>query len=469
VNVIQAIKDPNLFQPFFGDLASWRRWRVCLRCIYGLPVKTKWGRKLIRECTGRNPDKLPKDGFQTSLILTGRRSGKSRIAATIAAYSATLAGLESRLAPGEAGLISVVSPTRKQGRIVRDYVRALLDPPMLSQELVSDRTADSFELRNGNRLEILASDYRSVRGFSVLAVVVDEVCFLGLDSSSRVRTDTQLVEALGPALATTNGKMICISSPYAKSGWAYRTYKKHFGNNESQDTLVWNAPSRKMNPTLPQSVVDKAMREDLASAKSEYLGEFRDDVNSFIPIEVILNLVVPHRKENMPRPRTNYYAFVDLSGGRNDASALAIAHRDGSKVVLDVLDWHKAPHNPHEIIAAICKRLHEWNIHRVTGDNFSAEFAASAFRNRGILYTKCEKNKSLLYQELLPVLCSGDIELLDHSQLVKQLANLERRTRSGGKDTIDHPKGAHDDLSNAVAGVTVLCNARKLVVGAGGF
>jgi hypothetical protein len=36
--------------------------------------------------------------------------------------------------------------------------------------------------------------------------------------------------------------------------------------------------------------------------------------------------------------------------------------------------------------------------------------------------------------------------------LVSQIAGLERRTRSGGKDVIDHPPGGHDELANAVAG-----------------
>jgi hypothetical protein len=30
---------------------------------------------------------------------------------------------------------------------------------------------------------------------------------------------------------------------------------------------------------------------------------------------------------------------------------------------------------------------------------------------------------------------------------------LERRTARGGRDSIDHPPGAHDDLANAVAGL----------------
>jgi hypothetical protein len=42
---------------------------------------------------------------------------------------------------------------------------------------------------------------------------------------------------------------------------------------------------------------------------------------------------------------------------------------------------------------------------------------------------------------------------LDNARLVGQLANLERRTTRGGKDSVDHSPGAKDDVANAVAGV----------------
>ena len=69
--------------------------------------------------------------------------------------------------------------------------------------------------------------------------------------------------------------------------------------------------------------------------------------------------------------------------------------------------------------------------------------------------------KSDAYRDLLPMLNSGRISLLDNARLVGQLCALERRTARGGKDTIDHPRGAHDDLINAVALAATL--ARKNV------
>ncbi|MDR3484624.1 MAG: hypothetical protein P4M05_06910 [Bradyrhizobium sp.] len=52
----------------------------------------------------------------------------------------------------------------------------------------------------------------------------------------------------------------------------------------------------------------------------------------------------------------------------------------------------------------------------------------------------------------MPIINGGRAELLDHPKIVSQLCSLERRTARGGKDSIDHPPGQHDDVVNAVAG-----------------
>src|SRR5689334_10163551 len=66
-----------------------------------------------------------------------------------------------------------------------------------------------------------------------------------------------------------------------------------------------------------------------------------------------------------------------------------------------------------------------------------------------------EKPKSELYRDLLPLINSGAVEILDNERLIAQLVSLERRTARGGKESIDHAPGAHDDVANAVAGALV--------------
>ena len=43
--------------------------------------------------------------------------------------------------------------------------------------------------------------------------------------------------------------------------------------------------------------------------------------------------------------------------------------------------------------------------------------------------------------------------MIDVAKLVAQLVGLERRVGRGGRDSIDHGPGMHDDLANACAGV----------------
>jgi hypothetical protein len=83
--------------------------------------------------------------------------------------------------------------------------------------------------------------------------------------------------------------------------------------------------------------------------------------------------------------------------------------------------------------------------------------AAERFRARGITYVPAEKPKSDLYRDLLPILNAHRAELLDLPRLAAQLCSLERRTTRGGRDSIDHPPGTHDDVANAVAGA--ICRA----------
>jgi hypothetical protein len=43
-----------------------------------------------------------------------------------------------------------------------------------------------------------------------------------------------------------------------------------------------------MNPLLKMEVIDKAMAEDPAKAAAEYLNQWREDVNDFIPHDLIV-------------------------------------------------------------------------------------------------------------------------------------------------------------------------------------
>jgi hypothetical protein len=475
MNIIEAIVDENLFQPFLGDLKTWRSWRIVLRCLYGLPLKSEKARELVFTLSGRSADELPPQGFSTALFLVGRRSGKSRISAVIGAYEALFGGHETRLAKGETGVLPIISPSKYQSSIVWKYLKAIFSVPVLQQEIAEVReSSQSLVLRNGIEVRVLVGDWRTVRGPAVVCAIIDELSFFGYTEESKVKSDLELVRAIKPALMTTKGKLIGISSKYAQRGYAYNTWKKQHGSNREHPdfipawrTLVIDAPSRTMNPTLSESEIQKEFEEDAAAARSEFGGEWREDVCEYVSRRTIEALVIPERKELLGSCRYDYRAGCDLSGGRRDSAALVIVHREENKIIQDLAREWKAPFKPTQVVNEMARELVNFGLRSLHGDAYAGEWPKESFGRFGVRYHIADKSKNDLYRELLPILCEGPeaIELLDNPTQTNQLISLERRPRSGGKDVVDHPVNGHDDLSNALAVAVANLSTRTRIAG----
>jgi len=450
-NIIEAMRDPSLFGPTFkrgllrGD--SWKAWRAFLAVLFGLGLDTD-ARAIFKRHTGRVD--VPTQQFREAFVIAGRRSGKSFIAALVAVYIACFRKYDDVLAPGEVGTVMVIGSDRKQCRVIMGYVDALLSIPILSQ-LVTNRLKESIELGRV-RIEISTCDYRSVRGYTLIAAILDEVAFWRDENSAS--PDTETLTALRPAMVTIpNALLLAISSPFAKRGALFEAYRDHYG--KPSDVLVWKSSSKEMNPTLSQAVIAAAYLRDAASARAEFGGEFRDDIESLFSEEIIEQRVVCGRHELPPISGVAYCAFCDPSGGVNDGMTLAIAHYKDDKAVLDLVREAIPPFSPEAVTKEFCDILKKYRVSELTGDKYGARWIVEAFEKLSIRYRTSERNRSEIYLELLPAVMSGQVELLDNRKLVNQLVNLERRT-GRGRDIIDHGVGQHDDVSNAVAGVCVL-------------
>jgi hypothetical protein len=106
-------------------------------------------------------------------------------------------------------------------------------------------------------------------------------------------------------------------------------------------------------------------------------------------------------------------------------------------------------------VSEFAQLLKRYRVSKVQGDRYAGEWPREAFKRYGISYEASAKPKSDLYRDLLPRLNSREVELLDNDRLLAQLVGLERRTARGGRDSIDHGPGSHDDVANAVAGCLV--------------
>ena len=453
----RALKDPALLG---SDLAreSWRLWRVMLIAAMGESLSPS-ERKLFAKFTGR--EREPGQRVQEACFVVGRRGGKDRAAAALAVYLASLCDHCAVLAPGERGLVLCLGADQRQAKITFDYIEAAFtDSPLLAQ-LLAKRTNDTLELKNRITIEVRAASFRRLRGVTAVAVIASEVAFW-MDQETSTNPDTEILNAVRPALATTGGPLILISSPYARKGVLWDIYEKDFGPTGDPLILVAHGASRDFNSTLSQQVVDRALERDPAAARAEYLAEWRTDVETFVAREAVDACVSHGILERAPSgdPNTFYKAFCDPSGGSKDSMTLAIAHRQDDRAVLDVIREVRAPFSPESVVREFSDVLTLYGLNRLSGDKYAGEWPREQFMRFGIRYVPAEKTKSDLYLDLLPAINSRLVDLLDHNRLLAQLVGLERKT-GRGKDVIDHPKHAHDDVANAAAGALNLVLNRK--------
>ena len=430
----------------------WDAWRSFLKAFFALPMNDQ-EIDIYQQCTGRLD--IPARKFKDATLIVGRRGGKSRVTAALAVYFATSIDWRPYLAPGEIGYIPVIAPDRKQAKAIMGYCTApFLNDPLLTPFLAKPPTTEQIELVDNVIIEVMTCSYRTIRSRTVLMGLADELGFWPAEDSAT--PDTEVMAALTPCMATIPGAgMLKASSPYARRGVLWDDYQEYYGKAEAP-TLVWQADTRTMNPMIAQEFIDEELAKDYEKNSAEYLAQFRRDIAAFVTKEAVDAVVQPGRIELLPERGVQYTAFCDPSGGSADSMTLAIGHTAGNgQGVLDMVREVVPPFNPKSVVAEFSQDLRRFGLASLEGDAYAGEWPRAEFREHGIGYEVAELHKSQIYTEFLPLLNSGQVEFLDSKRLIAQTLSLERRTARGGRDSIDHPPGSHDDVINAAAGLLI--------------
>ena len=305
-NIIDACRDSKVFRPAFRHMDTWRAWFAFLAALFGLPMDEDQHR-IFTECTQRTD--RPTTPASEAWLVCGRRAGKSFTLALIAVFLACSRDWLPYLGIGERGTVMVIAADRRQARTILRYVKGLLQlVPMLTRMIEAERQ-EAVDLNNRISIEVHTASFKTVRGYTIVAALLDEIAFWPTDPDS-ADPDGEVVSAIKPAMATIPNAMFC-------------------------------------------------------------------------------------------------------------------------------------------------------------GDRYAGEWPREQFRKHCIQYEPSADSKGAIYGNLLPLLNSAKVRLLNNKRLISQLIGLERRTARGGRDSIDHAPGGHDDCANAVAGALLLAVARKpsLVIG----
>ena len=492
--------------------------KFILKCFYNIPLENKaktievpdvvndkklydfseqafleW---LYDEGRCNTKDVVGKDFRELDLVL-GRRAGKSTLAALISNYE-----LYKLVKKGDPSAfygfppdtdisITNVAPTDEQAGVVYDmiFTQATRCPFLRDRTVNVTQTyfnlmTESDKARYAKKKQASLTcraggcSSNSLRGHNNIIVILDEMAFF-IDNGGRFSGD-EVYRALRPSTTTFrgDGKVICVSSPYAKYGMFYERYNQSF--DEKEDTLMFQMYSSMVNPNIDSAILRQERRRNKVSFMCEYGGEFSDSITAWVEEPADLRSCVTNR----PIPSTGvtgvtYYAGFDL-GIKNDGAAIAIVHRDPKtkKIVLDHADvWYAKDSDVWETDRSIYKSCRkyaglsllqvselardirdlcmqfpvkqgwfdQWNgyalqeqLHAMGLKQFYMKQVTDVFNSQ--IY---QLSKSLYQDHLL--------DLFEHPILIKELLSLEAEKKSKNRIIVRAPNklGSHDDISDA--------------------
>ena len=126
-----------------------------------------------------------------------------------AALSVHAAALTShKLSAGERGRALVLALSKDQAGHTREYARGFLQAsPILAQSIIED-SRETIRLKGNTEILAHASNFRSVRGATLISCVFDELAYWRDENAAH--PDIEVYRAIRPSLVTTDAMIIGI-------------------------------------------------------------------------------------------------------------------------------------------------------------------------------------------------------------------------------------------------------------------
>ena len=433
-----------------------------LRWLDGSPLLDRieeYRRAIFRQALDTYTDKPRRPRFNLVLCGRGKKNWKSADLILAALYCLVI----RRSALGNDCLI--VASDEGQAKDDLDIARKLVDRnPVLAAEI--EPLAKELRLRDGSgSLRILpAKDVHGSHGKTYTFLGVDELhTSRSWDLLEALSPDPTRVDALRwitsyDTIYNTPGVPLYDLKQVGKSAADPRMLFSWYSGGElnTDPAFAELEPELRANPSFGswpegRGYLDQ-QRRILPTHKYRrlHLNLPGAPEGAFFDQGKVLAAIVAGRVSLPYEEGRVYFAFVDMSGGGDDA-VLAIAHEEDGKVVIDRIEQQAGdakPFNPRMAVVKFCALLREYHLSRVMGDNYAGYTFRGDFESMGFSYTICPWSKSELYGALEPAINAGEVELLDVPKLQEQMLTLVMR---GAK--VDHEPNGHDDWANAAAGV----------------
>jgi Terminase large subunit, T4likevirus-type, N-terminal len=235
---------------------------------------------VARDCLHVDPDpwqcEIINARGEQRLILASRQSGKSWTTAVRATHEALYH------APA---MILVASPSESQSkelfRKITGFLGDIPDAPKATR-----RNETELELDNGSRLVAVPGSERTIRSKSAVNLLV-------IDEASRI--EDALISAVTPMLATTDGDLIALTTPFGRRGWFWEQWSSGENYQRTKRTALdcprisqqfLDKERRRLGPTMFSQEYDCEFIDSDSSVFSSELIEMAlcDDFEPFLPV-----------------------------------------------------------------------------------------------------------------------------------------------------------------------------------------
>ena len=427
-------------------------WNVVYRAFDGetlMPAELEAWKNL----TGR--DTYEPQNSHELVAVKGRRAQGTKTATKYLAYKIHAGDFRRHAPKGDRLHVPIIAQSRETAREVKSYLDNFYQTTELRSE-VAEIFRTSIELKNGFVISVQTCSYRAPRGISAPIGLCDEIGVWRVDGAD---VDKEVIRSLTPAqIQFPNRKLILLGSPWVKAGVLFDRFERR---GEGGDRLVVHCPTPLMNPLIPAEELAREQANDPQNYRREFLAEWLDDVDQFLPDCDIAAAVQTGVREIAPAEsfKGGYSAALDASGlTGKDKFTLAIGHRAsrgsaGVGTKFDLLrGWSRA--SVGMVCDEIASILKSYWLRSVAADQFGFSFLRELLAQRGIEVRQVPfsaRSKPEIFLDTKTAFSRGQISLLDHAESLRELRMLESRRTSGGSYSISAPRGGHDDFACVIA------------------
>ena len=395
------------------------------------------------------------------------------------------------------------APTDGQAQIVFNMAKTFAQNSPIIKERVAHPTQTYFEIqtnvdvknygkgREGSMQFITGgSSSNAIRGHNAIVVLIDEMAFF-TENGGRFSID-EVYGALTPSIAkfknpdtgSMDGKVICLSSPYAHFGKFYDLYRDSF-TEESQKTgktISYRYYTSLVNPdNASEEYLREERRKDRSKFRREFESEFDERITAWIDSEVQFrnNIKRPYKLESGRRGIKYFYGF-DF-GSTDNGAGISIIHKENDTYFLDFAEVFYPKNSPvwEASVCTLykqhppCKKFQQFEVlpffdiadyikdltrkfpmFQGVLDQYSGHAIYQILQSKGVenvdLKSYNESSKARVFKLIKELYQENLLNLMDHPVLIQEMLNMEAELRPGNKMSVNKRESSDDSFQDDI-------------------